>query len=445
MHEAHFKLLSLLLPSYQTWDTLSSSTLDMLTMILSHSPLMNKAADILSRESVEEMTQRFHMCRGVLDFILALESHAGIATLAYVDRKIYHQGGGSLLALSFDNNETEPRLDVKDTGKSFVTLLESLSVQARAVLKLASATGHDFAEGDDLLFLSKLITQISDHHNQNKEAYQGRPADPSGIDNLPKVDLQKWHSENCLLDVADETILSDHAFAKDATAASSSMPPRGRMKRLVTEVSNLQTSLPEGIFIRHGASRLDLMKILIIGPRGTPYEHGFFEFDLLCPLEYPSIPPRLKFRTTGGGRIRFNPNLYENGKVCLSLLGTWSGEPWRPEQSTILQVLVSIQAMILCEQPWYNEPGRENAANKALSTRYNHDVRSWTLQHAILPWAAAIRPGDTKQAPGLHLRHNATEILRAYKQAASKSKNVGTLAAAVQLVSEALKNTGYLG
>jgi ubiquitin-conjugating enzyme E2 O len=33
-------------------------------------------------------------------------------------------------------------------------------------------------------------------------------------------------------------------------------------------------------------------------------------------------------------------NLYENGYVCLSLLGTWSGrdsECWNPQTSTILQ------------------------------------------------------------------------------------------------------------
>ena len=29
--------------------------------------------------------------------------------------------------------------------------------------------------------------------------------------------------------------------------------------------------------------------------------------------------------TTGGNKVRFNPNLYDSGKVCLSLLGTWSG------------------------------------------------------------------------------------------------------------------------
>ncbi|OTA76487.1 hypothetical protein M434DRAFT_42482, partial [Hypoxylon sp. CO27-5] len=149
------------------------------------------------------------------------------------------------------------------------------------------------------------------------------------------------------------------------------------------ELSTLQTSLPEGIFIYHGSSRLDVMKILIIGPKHTPYEHGLFEFDLWCPMDYPNSPPKMKFRTTNGGRTRFNPNLYEDGKICLSLLGTWSGEPWRASQSTLLQVLVSIQSMILCEQPWYNEPGREDYENKAQSAKYNNDVRTWTMQYAL--------------------------------------------------------------
>lgn len=37
---------------------------------------------------------------------------------------------------------------------------------------------------------------------------------------------------------------------------------------------------------------------------------------------------------------------YAGGKVCLSLLGTWQGPGWTP-QSTILQVLLSIQSLIL--------------------------------------------------------------------------------------------------
>ena len=52
---------------------------------------------------------------------------------------------------------------------------------------------------------------------------------------------------------------------------------------------------------------------------------GVFVFDIFCPAEYPSIAPLVHFETTGGGTVKFNPNLYADGKVCLSLLGTFSG------------------------------------------------------------------------------------------------------------------------
>lgn len=64
---------------------------------------------------------------------------------------------------------------------------------------------------------------------------------------------------------------------------------------------------------------------MIAGPEGTPYSDGLFEFDCFIPLQYPNTPPLMTLRTTGGGRVRFNPNLYNDGKVCLSLLGTWPG------------------------------------------------------------------------------------------------------------------------
>ena len=64
---------------------------------------------------------------------------------------------------------------------------------------------------------------------------------------------------------------------------------------------------------------------MIAGPEGTPYAGGLFEFDCFLPLDYPDRSPLMHFRTTGGGTVSFNPNLYPCGKVCLSLLGTWSG------------------------------------------------------------------------------------------------------------------------
>lgn len=71
-------------------------------------------------------------------------------------------------------------------------------------------------------------------------------------------------------------------------------------------------------------------------------------FDVFFPATYPSDPPLVHFDTTDGGRASFNVNLYSDGKVCLSLLGTTGGgdatQKWQPGVSTLLQVLLSIQA-----------------------------------------------------------------------------------------------------
>lgn len=65
--------------------------------------------------------------------------------------------------------------------------------------------------------------------------------------------------------------------------------------------------------------------------------------------------------------LRLNPNLYESGKVCLSLLNTWTGtgtQVWNPENSTILQVLLSLQALVLNEKPYFNEAGYDEEIGK---------------------------------------------------------------------------------
>lgn len=67
------------------------------------------------------------------------------------------------------------------------------------------------------------------------------------------------------------------------------------------------------------------MQALIMGSNGTPYAHGAYLFDIHFEDNYPNNPPKVNLTTTGSGSIRFNPNLYACGKVCLSLLGTWRG------------------------------------------------------------------------------------------------------------------------
>lgn len=104
---------------------------------------------------------------------------------------------------------------------------------------------------------------------------------------------------------------------------------------------------------------------MIIGPPGTPYEYGFFEFAVHFGPDYPGSAPKVAAKTTNGGRTRFNPNIYAAGKVCLSILGTWrgeAGENWSSAQC-LESVLVSIQSL-MSSNPYENEPGFEHATSE---------------------------------------------------------------------------------
>ncbi|KAK5940058.1 hypothetical protein PMZ80_007476 [Knufia obscura] len=135
------------------------------------------------------------------------------------------------------------------------------------------------------------------------------------------------------------------------------------LKRIAKEHRILSDALPKHeIYVRTYDSRLDLLRCLIIGPLDTPYEYATFLIDLHLGPDFPRAPPTAHFHSWTSGLGRINPNLYEEGKICLSLLGTWPGksetEGWT-EKATILQLLVSLQGLVFVKEPFYNEAGFE--------------------------------------------------------------------------------------
>lgn len=141
------------------------------------------------------------------------------------------------------------------------------------------------------------------------------------------------------------------------------------------------------IIVRAYASRSDLFRCMVVGPHGTPYALVPFFFDFALPAEYPREPPQAHFHAHYVGNERLNPNLYVDGKVCLSLLGTWSGPSWEPQKSTLLQVLVSLQGLVLVEEPYFNEPGHEcdveTEQGRQSSALYNEHARLLALRAAL--------------------------------------------------------------
>ena len=136
---------------------------------------------------------------------------------------------------------------------------------------------------------------------------------------------------------------------------SSSIISKDSIQRLLRDVKHiLQHPLTDnGIYYKHDEE--DMLKgyAMIVGPSGTPYFGGYYFFQLKYPTDYPYSPPKVTF-CTNGEDVRFNPNLYKCGKVCVSILNTWTGDQWTSTQ-TISSVLLTL-CSLFCENPLYNEP-----------------------------------------------------------------------------------------
>jgi baculoviral IAP repeat-containing protein 6 len=163
------------------------------------------------------------------------------------------------------------------------------------------------------------------------------------------------------------------------------------MKDLISSICSTNTSkhrkVIHGFLRRHYRDLLNYLKdtksqqvCLIV--------FSCFIFDTFIPSNFPNVPPNTWFVNHGGKRM--NPNLYDCGKVCLSLLGTWhanEAEKWNPKTSTLYQLYMSIQSQILVEQPYFNEPGHERNFGTLIGNKYNKEyndnIRYYTMCHAI--------------------------------------------------------------
>ncbi|CAA2969846.1 Hypothetical predicted protein [Olea europaea subsp. europaea] len=145
---------------------------------------------------------------------------------------------------------------------------------------------------------------------------------------------------------------SDHYYRNSNRSNTFSNANSSVHRAIMREWRSLEKNLPELIYVQVYETRIDLLRAVIIGAEGTPYHNGLFFFDFCLPYDYPRQPPKVYYRSHG---LYLNPNLYADGKVCLSLINTWPGEKWT-QNSTILQVLVSIQGLVLNERPFFNEP-----------------------------------------------------------------------------------------
>ena len=122
---------------------------------------------------------------------------------------------------------------------------------------------------------------------------------------------------------------------------------------------------------------------LIIGTEDTPYHGGFYLIKFEYPRNYPIEHPTCTFLSVSG--IRHNPNLYEDGQVCLSILGTWGDiDTWTKDMTTE-QVLLAIQSQVLTKNAIDNEPEYDwSISHPVLARHYEEIVRHSNYKYNVI-------------------------------------------------------------
>jgi len=161
------------------------------------------------------------------------------------------------------------------------------------------------------------------------------------------------------------------------------MPPTAlAQRRACIDIGKIMDLADQGIF--WVLDEVDMMHgwAIVCGGEDTPYYGAPFCFEVRLPDNYPFEPPAFKY-LTNDSFTRFNPNLYRDGKVCLSLLNTWHGEKWAAVQ-TVGAILQIIQADVLCANPLTREPTYPPGELEADHATYNRMIFHATLETAIL-------------------------------------------------------------
>jgi ubiquitin-protein ligase len=154
-------------------------------------------------------------------------------------------------------------------------------------------------------------------------------------------------------------------------------------KRLYKDIELASTSLSEQkLWYTYDEADMTKGWAMIQGPEKTPYEGCLFVFSFKFPGDYPFSPPAVQFLTSDG-TTRFHPNLYVQGKVCLSILGTYSGPSWSASlslSSVLLSILGLLDSNPLAHEPGYSSGTLEQTSHKEYADAVEHNSIKLMIQ-----------------------------------------------------------------
>jgi ubiquitin-conjugating enzyme E2 G1 len=135
------------------------------------------------------------------------------------------------------------------------------------------------------------------------------------------------------------------------------------------QLKELQKNPVEGFSAGLEDDNIFKWQVVIVGPPDTLYEGGFFNCTLEFPPEYPELPPVMRFQTE-----IWHPNVYPDGKVCISILHPPGDDEWGYERAserwlpihTVETILISVISML-------SDPNDESPANLEAAKQWRED------------------------------------------------------------------------
>ncbi|KAJ3257178.1 hypothetical protein HK103_004876 [Boothiomyces macroporosus] len=140
-------------------------------------------------------------------------------------------------------------------------------------------------------------------------------------------------------------------------------------KTLAKQFKELSTHPVPGFNVELKNDNIFEWQVGIIGPPDTIYQGGYFLATLKFPEDFPFNPPTFTFNSDF-----FHPNVYTDGKLCISILhppgddplsGEKAEERWNPTQS-VESILLSVVSLI-------NDPNCSSPANVDAGVMYRKD------------------------------------------------------------------------
>ncbi len=155
-------------------------------------------------------------------------------------------------------------------------------------------------------------------------------------------------------------------------------------KRIAGDIRLLTKSKSLGIEydFAYDDKNVEKMYATIYGPEGSCFERCILYYTIDLSQGYPIKPPVFKFITPI--RKRFHPNMYADGKVCLTILNTWHDSKvsgWT-SATTLEAVLTTIRSMIH-DNPLSEEPGQNHNLKNKNAKDYHVAAKYYSLENTF--------------------------------------------------------------